>query len=146
MQVLRLETRDGYGPYIGMNLDRHDFREFIPTFLDDDPQLHPHPVHDNLGYSYADWVFGDHDWASYHFGFKDSEQIGSWFFVDPRDAWALSTVDLMVVKYEIDPADVRIGDSQVMFVKKQATKVDSYGTIEYARLQGWDVVLLDDET
>ncbi len=145
MRVLRLETEDGFGPYIGMNLNHCDFDEYTPTFLDDDPELHPHPVHDGLGYSYEDWVYG-REWDKYHFGFKNPEQIGNWFFVDPRDAWALSSVDLEVVVYEIDPEHVRIGESQVMFIKEEAVKVDSYGTIEYANLQGWDVEILDDET
>ena len=66
------------------------------------------------------------------FGFTSRESLEAWFFIEPGDAQKMEGLGLFVRTYEVDAEHVEEGNSQAMFRKDLAERVDSQTPTEYA--------------
>lgn len=132
MKIWRIETFDGVGPYhADLELRVHLEDLAAPSFMFDDPDLHPHPIFDGFNPDGLDtWEYRVPQ--EYHFGFITEESLRSWFFSEETDAERLEALGLWVVVYEVDEAHVWEGNRQAMFRLYLAERVDTINPTMYA--------------
>lgn len=116
MLIYRVEDHEGYGPYCTPN-SNSEYWDVINVSMNSAPlDNHPVPTEDGID---ADAFTSEH-----YFGFDSIESLTSWFpglvqNVNKLTSWSIST-------YEVDPAHVLVGYSQVVFKRSMATKRGVY--------------------
>lgn len=116
MMIYRVEDHEGYGPYCTPNANS-EYWNVINVSMNS-VGMHAHPVPNEDGISEAAFT------SEHYFGFDSIESLSDWFpglvqNVDKLLSWRIST-------YEIDPAYVLVGYSQVVFKRNMATKKGVY--------------------
>lgn len=117
MMIYRVEDHEGYGPYCTPNYNDDDYRNIVAVSMTSASfERHPVPTEDGIDKE----AFTD----EHYFGFESIESLSSWFpglvqNVGKLTSWRIST-------YEVDPAYVLVGYSQVVFKRSMATKRGVY--------------------
>jgi hypothetical protein len=120
--VYRIETDQGYGPYVWGNplTQRQErVRTEIINAHNDGPSWtnHPTPQEDGLG------RIANDEYCC----FTSKRALRTWFKGFLQD---LHDVGFFVHVYEVDRDDVRRGGHQAMFVRHRATKVRRFSPLE----------------
>lgn len=116
MMIYRVEDHEGYGPYCTPN-PNDEYWSVINVSMNSAPfTKHPVPTEDGIS--------EDAFTSEYFFGFDSIESLSDWFpglvqNIGNLSLWRIST-------YEIDPAYVLVGYSQVVFKRSVATKKGVY--------------------
>lgn len=123
MEVLRVETRAGRGPYVrrGYGTQLHDMADAHTDWYSD-CEAHPSPSED-INPETGEPLFEEDEWLEsdevdkYFCGFVSKEQGRAWF-----KGWrsVLARNKMLVSVYEVDPEDVRVGVRQLVFRKDKA--------------------------
>lgn len=123
MEVLRLETSDGFGIYHSKKYAlREDSLWFTVTKQFNDTSVHPDPTKDTgVDLSY---------WDEFICGFKDVEQYQHWVF---NPYWRRQFADkgVKMVTYRVPKCEVRMGKRQLVFNSRVAVKVKEESLTNY---------------
>jgi len=118
VKVLRVETESGVGMYVYRASSNTSYiHEMI------EPKNHPCPYEDAA--LAPIWVDLD-DRSSWNFGFIDLAQLRNWIY---RQSWRDDLVKngMMISVYEVGRKDFHAGDTQCIFIKKKAKRIDRFG-------------------
>lgn len=125
MKLLRVETRDGLGPY---RQERFEYRAG-PGYIaagdaNNNIDSHPTPQNDKV---LRDWWSRCSNTSRYSCGFESMKQLLEWF---PKEKWHCfqeynDTCDDVsqkfgIYEYEIDHLSVHLGDKQCVFLKDES--------------------------
>lgn len=131
MKIWRIETLTGVGPYqAGLDWQIREFDLPAPSFMHDDPDLHPHPAQDGFcPEGVATWEY----WvpSEMSFGFSSENALMKWFFFEEHDAERMEDLELCVREFEVDAEHVVEGHSQTMFRKDLSVQVAEWLPTEY---------------
>lgn len=122
VQILRVETESCVGPYRNSRLDfyDHEASNGQPTPPDDVllrnnlEQL----IEEGYGETRGDVIDGN------VFGFLNLEQLNNWFN-NPPDRMKLYMYDYGISIYEINEADIILGNSQIIYDKQDTEFIRS---------------------
>ena len=127
MKVFRIERVNGGGVY------RTTAGSEAQKKTSDSYKTHPVPSNDpGLMDWYNSRYIGDAPGVSdYYFGFKDMEQLEEWWPTENHHVFRTYNANceteedrLNLVVYEVDHSFVQIGETQVMFLRGEATHKD----------------------
>lgn len=123
VEVLRLETHDGFGIY---HSKKHTLREeslwFNVTNQFNDKSVHPDPSKDtgiDLNY-----------WDEFICGFRDVEQYQHWVF-NPYWRRQFAEKGVKMVTYKVPKCEIRMGRRQLVFNSNVAVKVKEESLYNY---------------
>lgn len=111
--IYRLESKCGTGVY------RHCF-----DVANENHNMYvtPSPSNDTLLEDFWNSLTG---WSKYYFGFASVDQMKQWFY-DTEQVKRLHDENIVVVIYETDDAQIKVGSKQAIFVKKASKLVDKH--------------------
>lgn len=124
VKVLRVENSEGIGMYACRIWDKEMGSYPRYTYEMTEASNHPNPLEDAA--LFPVWVeLGYKNRSKWNFGFVDLAQLRNWIY---RQSWRdeLKKYHFMISIYEVDAENFHAGDTQCIFIKKNATLIERF--------------------